>query len=220
LVKKARIKKLREKLDYTDFKSIRLHLASPEQMRGWSYGEVKKPETINYRTFKPEWDGLFCERIFGPVKDYECSCGKYKWSKHKGIICDRCGVEVTESNVRRERMGHIELAVPVAHIWLLRKPPSRIGMLLNMKLGDLERIIYYAAYVVVDPGKVQGLFKRQLLSQEEYERYKTEYSEKAFKAEIGASAVKSGFEIKNKGGDGPNHKDKDGETAKDSRRVY
>jgi len=191
LVKKARIKKLREKLDYTDFKSVRIRLASPEQIRGWSYGEVKKPETINYRTFKPEWDGLFCERIFGPVKDYECSCGKYKWSKHKGIICDRCGVEVTESKVRRERMGHIELEVPVAHIWFLRKPPSRIGMLLGMKLGDLERIIYYAAYVVTDPGKVPGLFKKQLLSQEEYERYKTEYGEKAFKAEIGAGAIKT-----------------------------
>ena len=190
MVKKARIKKFREKLDYSDFKSIRLYLASPERIRGWSYGEVKKPETINYRTFKPEWEGLFCERIFGPVKDYECSCGKYKWSKHKGIICDRCGVEVTESNVRRERMGHIELAVPVSHIWFLRKPPSRIGMLLSMKLGDLERVVYYAAYVVVDPGKVQGLFKKQLLSQEEYERYKTEHGERAFKAEIGASAIK------------------------------
>jgi len=190
LVKKARIKKLREALDYTDFKSVRLRLASPELVRAWSYGEVKKPETINYRTFKPEWEGLFCERIFGPVKDYECSCGKYKWSKHKGIICDRCGVEVTESKVRRERMGHIELAVPVAHIWFLRKPPSRIGMLLNMKLGDLERVIYYAAYVVIDPGKVPGLYKKQLLSQEEYDRYRTEYGEKAFKADIGAASIK------------------------------
>jgi len=189
LVKKARIRKI-EKLDYTDFKSIRLRLASPEQVRSWSCGEVKKPETINYRTFKPEWDGLFCERIFGPVKDYECSCGKYKWSKHKGIICDRCGVEVTESKVRRERMGHIELAVPVAHIWFLRKPPSRIGMLLNMKLGDLERIIYYASYVVIDPGKVPGLYKKQLLSQEEHDRFKTEHGEKAFKADIGAAAIK------------------------------
>lgn len=142
-------KKLGE-LNFFDFDAIKLGIASPEQILSWSSGEVKKPETINYRTLKPERDGLFCERIFGPTKDYECSCGKYRWVKFKGMCCDRCGVEITESKVRRERMGHIELAVPVAHVWFLRKTPSRIGILLDMKTTDLERVVYYASYVVLE----------------------------------------------------------------------
>ena len=137
-------------LNFSDFQAIKISIASPEQIRSWSYGEVRKPETINYRSFKPERDGLFCERIFGPVRDWECNCGKYKYIKHRGTICDRCGVEVTESIVRRERMGHIELAVPVAHIWYLRKSPSRIGAILDMKLADLERVVYYARYIVLE----------------------------------------------------------------------
>ncbi|NLB35669.1 MAG: hypothetical protein GX817_07700 [Elusimicrobia bacterium] len=135
-------------LDYSNFNSIRLMMASPEDVLEWSYGEVKKPETINYRTFKAERDGLFCERIFGPMRDYECNCGRYKYPRHKGVECERCGVEVTEKEVRRERMGHIELVVPVAHVWYIHKPPSRIGMLLDLKRSDVERIAYYAAYIV------------------------------------------------------------------------
>ena len=144
-----KVKKLSE-LNFFDFDAIKLGIASPEQILSWSYGEVKKPETINYRTLKPERDGLFCERIFGPTKDYECACGKYRWVKFKGIQCDRCGVEITEAKVRRERMGHIELAVPVAHVWFLRKNPSRIGIILDMRTSDLERVVYYAAYVVIE----------------------------------------------------------------------
>src|SRR6516164_5245293 len=136
--------------DVNNFSAVKIALASPDQIRLWSRGEVKKPETINYRTLKPERDGLFCERIFGPARDYECSCGKYRWIKFKGIICDRCGVEVTESKVRRERMGHIELAVPVTHIWFLKKTPSRIGIVLNMRTTDLERVVYYASYIVLE----------------------------------------------------------------------
>src|SRR3546814_495074 len=134
------------------FDEIRISIASPERIRSWSYGEIKKPETINYRTFKPERDGLFCARIFGPIKDYECLCGKYKRMKYRGIICEKCGVEVTLSKVRRERMGHIELASPVAHIWFLKSLPSRIGLLLDMTLKDLERVLYFENYVVVEPG--------------------------------------------------------------------
>lgn len=156
-------KKLGE-LNFFDFDAMKLGVASPEQIMSWSSGEVKKPETINYRTLKPERDGLFCERIFGPTKDYECSCGKYRWVKFKGMCCDRCGVEITESKVRRERMGHIELAVPVAHVWFLRKTPSRIGILLDMRTSDLERIVYYASYVVledaVDSVTVEQTLKR------------------------------------------------------------
>jgi len=137
-------------LNFLDFNAMKLGIASPEQIKTWSSGEVKKPETINYRTLKPERDGLFCERIFGPTKDYECSCGKYRWVKFKGMVCDRCGVEITESKVRREKMGHLELAVPVAHIWFLRKAPSRIGIILDMKATDLERVVYYASYVVLE----------------------------------------------------------------------
>ncbi|MDT8286875.1 MAG: DNA-directed RNA polymerase subunit beta' [Elusimicrobiales bacterium] len=148
----ARPKK-RKEINYADFNGMKLGIASPAKIRNWSFGEVKKPETINYRTLKPERDGLLCERIFGPSKDYECACGKYRWVKFKGVVCDRCGVEVTEAKVRRERMGHIELACPVAHIWFLRKSPSRIGILLDMKPSDLEKVVYYAAYVVLDDTK-------------------------------------------------------------------
>jgi DNA-directed RNA polymerase subunit beta' len=135
-----------------EFDAIKIGLASPDKIRSWSYGEVKKPETINYRTFKPERDGLFCAKIFGPIKDYECLCGKYKRLKHRGVICEKCGVEVTLAKVRRERMGHIELASPVAHIWFLKSLPSRIGMVLDMTLRDIERVLYFEAFVVTEPG--------------------------------------------------------------------
>ena len=158
------------------FDQIQISIASPEKILSWSYGEIKKPETINYRTFKPERDGLFCARIFGPIKDYECLCGKYKRMKYKGIICEKCGVEVTLSRVRRERMGHIELAAPVAHIWFLKSLPSRIGLLLDMTLKDLERILYFENYVVIEPG-LTPLKERQLLSEEEYLRAQDEYGE-------------------------------------------
>ena len=138
--------------DSMSFDAMRIRIASPEKIRSWSYGEVKKPETINYRSFKPEKDGLFCAKIFGPIKDWECNCGKYKRMKHRGIVCDKCGVEVIQSKVRRERMGHIELAAPVAHIWFLKGVPSRIGTLLDMSLKQLEKILYFESYVVVDPG--------------------------------------------------------------------
>ena len=134
------------------FDQIKIGIASPDKIRSWSFGEIKKPETINYRTFKPERDGLFCARIFGPIKDYECLCGKYKRMKYKGIICEKCSVEVTLSRVRRERMGHIELAAPVAHIWFLKSLPSRIGLLLDMTLKDLERVLYFENYIVLEPG--------------------------------------------------------------------
>jgi DNA-directed RNA polymerase subunit beta' len=164
-------------LNFVDFDAVKVSVASPEQIRSWAYGEVKKPETINYRTFKPERDGLFCDRIFGPTKDWECHCGKYKYIKHKGTICDRCGVEVTESKVRRERFGYIELAVPVAHLWFLRKPPSRIGILLSMKISDLEKVIYYTKYVVTENLKCcAGMFpvfeKGTLLRGEEFNLFK------------------------------------------------
>jgi DNA-directed RNA polymerase subunit beta' len=134
------------------FNAIRISLASPDKIRSWSHGEVKKPETINYRTFKPERDGLFCAKIFGPTKDYECNCGKYKRMRHRGVVCEKCGVEVIQSKVRRERMGHIDLATPVAHIWFLKSLPSRIGTLLDMTLKELEKILYFESYVVIDPG--------------------------------------------------------------------
>ena len=147
------------------FDQIRISIASPEKIHSWSFGEIKKPETINYRTFKPERDGLFCARIFGPIKDYECLCGKYKRMKYKGIICEKCGVEVTLSKVRRERMGHIELAAPVAHIWFLKSLPSRIGLLLDMTLKDIERVLYFEQYIVLEPG-LTPLKLHQLLSEE------------------------------------------------------
>ncbi len=171
------------------FDQIRISIASPEKIKSWSYGEIKKPETINYRTFKPERDGLFCARIFGPIKDYECLCGKYKRMKYKGIICEKCGVEVTLARVRRERMGHIELAAPVAHIWFLKSLPSRIGMLLDMTLKDLERILYFESYVTLEPG-LTPLKERQLLSEDEYLRAQDEYGEDSFTAKIGAEAIR------------------------------
>src|SRR6201989_3303022 len=148
-----------------EFDAIKIGLASPEKIRAWSYGEVKKPETINYRTFKPERDGLFCAKIFGPIKDYECLCGKYKRMKYRGVICEKCGVEVKQSKVRRERVGHIELATPVAHIWFLRSLPSRIGNLLNLSLKDVEKVLYCEAYVVIDPMETK-LEESQILPEE------------------------------------------------------
>ena len=170
------------------FDSIRISIAAPEKILSWSFGEIKKPETINYRTFKPERDGLFCARIFGPVKDYECLCGKYKRMKYKGIICEKCGVEVTLSRVRRERMGHIELASPVAHIWFLKSLPSRIGLLLDMTLKDLERVLYFENFVVTEPG-LTTLTEYQLLSEEEHMIAVEEFGEDAFTAMIGAEAI-------------------------------
>jgi len=171
------------------FDHIKISIASPEKILSWSYGEIKKPETINYRTFKPERDGLFCARIFGPIKDYECLCGKYKRMKYKGVICEKCGVEVTLSRVRRERMGHIELAAPVAHIWFLKSLPSRIGMLMDMTLKDLERILYFENYVVLEPG-LTPLKQNQLLSEEDYLRAQDEYGDDNFTALIGAEAIR------------------------------
>ncbi len=171
------------------FDEIRISIASPEQILSWSFGEIRKPETINYRTFKPERDGLFCARIFGPMKDYECLCGKYKRMKYRGITCEKCGVEVTLTKVRRERMGHIELASPVAHIWFLKSLPSRIGLLLDMTLRELERILYFENYVVVEPG-LTPLKNHQLMTEEQYQDALDEYGEGAFKAMIGAEALK------------------------------
>ncbi|MGE3967164.1 MAG: DNA-directed RNA polymerase subunit beta' [Dongiaceae bacterium] len=172
------------------FDEIRISIAAPERIRSWSFGEIKKPETINYRTFKPERDGLFCARIFGPIKDYECLCGKYKRMKYRGIICEKCGVEVTLSKVRRERMGHIELASPVAHIWFLKSLPSRIGLLLDMTLKELERVLYFENYVVVEPG-LTPLKRQQLLSEEQYLNAQDEFGEEAFQAAIGAEALRT-----------------------------
>ncbi len=171
------------------FDEIQIGIASPERIRSWSFGEIKKPETINYRTFKPERDGLFCARIFGPVKDYECLCGKYKRMKYKGVVCEKCGVEVTVTKVRRERMGHIELAAPVAHIWFLKSLPSRIGLLLDMQLKQLERVLYFESYIVTEPG-LTPLEKFQLLGEDELLEAQDEYGEDAFSAGIGAEAVK------------------------------
>ena len=171
------------------FDSIQINIASPDRIRSWSFGEIKKPETINYRTFKPERDGMFCARIFGPIKDYECLCGKYKRMKYRGIICEKCGVEVTLSKVRRERMGHIELASPVAHIWFLKSLPSRIGLLMDMTLKDLERVLYFENFVVIDP-LLTPLKEKQLLSDEEYYDALDEYGEDALIAKIGAEALK------------------------------
>ena len=191
------------------FDFIQVRIASPEEIRGpkdakerervelqglrtwWSWGEVTKPETINYRSFKPEKDGLFCERIFGPEKDWECACGKYRGMKYKGMICDRCGVKVTHSRVRRKRMGHIELAAPVVHIWFFKAMPSRLGTLLDMKTTSLEKIIYFQDYVVVDPGKVgeTTLKERQLLTEDDYRKAREQFGE-TFEADMGAEAVK------------------------------
>jgi DNA-directed RNA polymerase subunit beta' len=175
--------------DPLSFSAIRISLASPDKIREWSHGEVKKPETINYRTFKPERDGLFCAKIFGPVKDYECNCGKYKRMKHRGVVCEKCGVEVIQAKVRRERLGHINLATPVAHIWFLKSLPSRIGNILDISLKDLEKVLYCESYIVMDP-KETPLAKLELLSEEKYQKLLDEYGEDAFTAGMGAESVK------------------------------
>src|SRR5213596_698166 len=171
-----------------EFDAIKIGIASPEKIRSWSYGEVKKPETINYRTFKPERDGLFCAKIFGPVKDYECLCGKYKRLKHRGVICEKCGVEVTLTKVRRERMGHIELASPAAHIWFLKSLPSRMGMVLDMTLRDIERVLYFEAYVVTEPG-MTPLNRGQLLTEDDYLAKVEQYGDD-FSASMGAEGIR------------------------------
>jgi DNA-directed RNA polymerase subunit beta' len=172
----------------SDILAMKISIASPEKIRSWSFGEVKKPETINYRTFKPERDGLFCAKIFGPTKDYECNCGKYKRMRHRGVVCEKCGVEVIQSKVRRERMGHIELASPVAHIWFLKSLPSRIGNLLDLSLRDLEKVLYFESYIVTDPGKTE-LEKNELLSEKQYRQAQIKYGD-SFEAGIGAEVVK------------------------------
>ncbi len=174
-----------------NFESIRIGLASSDKVREWSYGEVKKPETINYRTLKPEKDGLFCEAIFGPTKDWECHCGKYKKdrARHKGVICDKCGVEVTRAKVRRERMGHIELATPVSHIWYFKGIPSRMGLLLDMSPRLLEKVLYFANYVVIDPMETD-LIENSLLSEKEYRDAIEKFGRNSFVAKMGAEAIK------------------------------
>jgi len=181
------LKLFKQQVPVEDFDAIRIGLASPDMIRSWSFGEVKKPETINYRTFKPERDGLFCAKIFGPVKDYECLCGKYKRLKHRGVVCEKCGVEVTQAKVRRERMGHIELASPVAHIWFLKSLPSRIGLMLDMTLREIERVLYFEAFAVVEPG-MTPLERGQLLSDETYLEAIEEHGDE-FEAKMGAEAV-------------------------------
>ena len=168
-----------------DFESISIQMASPDKILQWSHGEVKKPETINYRTLKPERDGLFCERIFGPAKDWECHCGKYKKIRYRGIVCERCGVEVTRAAVRRERMGHIKLAAPVSHIWYFRGIPSRLGLILDLSPKMLERVLYFASYIVLDAGDTP-LTVRQILSEREYREAQQEYGRTAFRAGMGA----------------------------------
>ena len=170
-----------------NFDKMKIGIASDEKIREWSHGEVKKPETINYRTLKPEKDGLFCERIFGPTKDWECHCGKYKRVRYKGIVCDKCGVEVTKSKVRRERMGHIELAAPVAHIWYFKGIPSRIALMLDISPRNLEKVVYFASYIVTDKGNT-GLIKAQVLSEKEFHEAEEKYGKGSFKAQMGAEA--------------------------------
>src|SRR5665811_127270 len=184
---KSLLNLVKQQTQLEEFDAIHIGLASPDMIRSWSYGEVKKPETINYRTFKPERDGLFCAKIFGPVKDYECLCGKYKRLKHRGVVCEKCGVEVTQSKVRRERMGHIELASPTAHIWFLKSLPSRIGLMLDMTLREIERVLYFEAFVVVDPG-MTSLQRGQLLTDEMYLESIEEHGDE-FDARMGAEAV-------------------------------
>ena len=176
-------------LEFNTFEAIQIGLASPEKIREWSHGEVKKPETINYSTLKPEPDGLFCERIFGPTRDWECHCGKYKRIRFKGIVCDRCGVEVTRAKVRRERMGHIELAAPVSHIWYFKGSPSRLALMVNISPSDLEKVLYFAAYIVIDPGKTD-LVKTQILNEREYREHEEKFGEGSFRAAMGAEAIK------------------------------
>ena len=175
-------------IDVNKFEALKIGIASPEKIREWSYGEVRKPETINYRTLRPERDGLFCEKIFGPTKDFECSCGKYKRVRYKNIVCDRCGVEVTRSKVRRERMGHIELATPVSHIWFFKGVPSRMGLVLDMSPRDLEEVLYFVSYVVIDKGNAP-LENKQTLSEKEYRAYYEKYGT-GFKVGMGAEAIK------------------------------
>ena len=175
-------------MENINFESIKIGLASPDQIRSWSYGEVKKPETINYRTLKPEKEGLFCEKIFGPTKDWECHCGKYKRVRYKGKVCERCGVEITKSKVRRERMGHIELAAPVSHIWYFKGIPSRMGLILDITPRNLEKILYFAMYVVIDPGDTP-LEKYQTLNEKDYADMREKY-EDDFRAGMGAEAIK------------------------------
>ena len=177
-----------QSLGVQNFNSLKIAIASPEDIRSWSFGENMKPETINYRTFKPEKDGLFCSRIFGPVKDYECLCGKYKRMKFRGIICEKCGVEVTLSKVRRDRMGHIELAAPVSHIWFMKSLPSRIASLLDMTIKNLEKVLYFEQFIVVEPG-LTDLKKGEIISEEQYIEYQDEYGEDSFSAAIGAEAI-------------------------------
>src|SRR5574344_2403837 len=181
-------RKVKLVVDVNRFKSMQITLASPSKVRSWSYGEVKKPETINYRTLKPERDGLFDEVIFGPTKDWECSCGKYKRIRYKGITCDRCGVEVTRAKVRRERMGHIELKAPVSHIWYFKGIPSRMGTVLDMSQRDLEEVLYFVSYVVIDKG-IAPLENKQTLSEKEYRAYYEKYGD-GFKVGMGAEAIK------------------------------
>ncbi|HQL48078.1 MAG TPA: DNA-directed RNA polymerase subunit beta', partial [Holophaga sp.] len=171
------------------YECIRVTLASPDTIQSWSHGEVTKPETINYRSLKPERDGLFCARIFGPVNDWECLCGKYKRQKFKGVICDKCGVEVTKKAVRRERMGHIKLASPVSHVWFFKGVPSRIGYLLDIPLKDLERVLYFEAYAVIDPGST-GLKEREIIGEDRYRELKAEFGAEGFKAQMGAEGIK------------------------------
>ena len=178
-----------KKISKDVFSKIKISLASPEKIKSWSFGEIKKPETINYRTFKPEKDGLFCARIFGPVKDYECLCGKYKGMKFRGIICEKCGTEITKSNVRRDRMGHIDLATPVSHIWFLKSLPSRIALSLDLKLKDLEKVLYYENFIVIEPG-LTPFNRNQIITEEEYLKAQEEFGEDQFTAGIGASAIR------------------------------
>ena len=175
--------------ELNNFESIQISLASPEKILEWSHGEVTKPETINYRTLKPERDGLFCEKIFGPMKDWECHCGKYKRIRYKGIVCDRCGVEVTKAKVRRERMGHIKLAAPVSHIWYFKGIPSRMGLCLDITPRNLEKVLYFASYIVTDPGD-SDLGYKEILTEQQYREKKEEYGDR-FKAAMGAEAVKT-----------------------------
>ena len=178
--------------ELNDFNSIQISIASPEKIREWSYGEVTKPETINYRTQKPERDGLFCEKIFGPTKDWECHCGKYKRIRYKGIVCEKCGVEVTRAKVRRERMGHIKLAAPVSHIWYFKGIPSRMGMLLDISPRSLEKVLYFANFIVLDPGDVSqtGLKLHELISDARYREVEAKCGKGSFRAAMGAEAVK------------------------------
>ena len=175
--------------ELNNFDSMQIQLASPDKIREWSYGEVTKPETINYRTQKPEKDGLFSERIFGPTKDWECYCGKYKRIRYKGVICDKCGVEVTTSKVRRERMGHIELAAPVTHIWYFRGVPSRIGLILDLQLKQLEQVVYFVNYIVLDPG-ITDLQYKEIITDDKLRQYQEQYGPKAFKVGMGAEAIR------------------------------